>query len=66
MKQRMQMYGYKANDHLLSSSMVGDFKLAKSQEPKPLVDMDKLRKELGDKNQRLLGAAKPIVEIKAE
>jgi hypothetical protein len=65
MKTRMQMYGYKKDDHLLSSSMAGDFKLAKSQEPKPLVDLEKLKKELGVKNQRLLGA-KPIAEIKQE
>ena len=59
------MYGYKENDHLLSSSMAGEFKVAKSQEPKPLVDLEKLRRDLGQKNQRLLGA-KPVAEIKPE
>lgn len=65
MKTRMQMYGYKPDDHLLASCKAGDFKMALSQEQKPLVDLDKLRKELVVKNQRLLGA-KPIAEIKSE
>ena len=62
MKQRMQMYGYKEDDHLLSSSSAGNFKMAaKSQEPK-LVDLEKLKRELGQKNQKFVNA-KPVADV---